>query len=310
MRLLITGASGFLGRNFLLALDPSWTVDAVYRNASNFPGFLAHSGLRHVSLHRCDLSVAAEVRALADVLPKRFDVILYLASNSDPVVSATNPAADLTSGPVGLMTLLSNVRCDRLVYLSSGAVYEGLRGEIGPHLSVAPCLPYAVSKLACEGCVRWFRETGHVGGYVILRFFAAYGPFEAPRRLSTRLVRWATGGATEPFEIRGDGGNLIDMMYVSDAVRGIKEVIASGVSDEVVDFATGKPLSISDLVHCAARVLDVQGAQVRHVGEVSVYQEFTASGRRMKELFDFTPEVPLEQGLLEFKKHLITVNDS
>ena len=310
MRLLVTGASGFLGRNFLLSLDPSWTVDAVYLKDNNFPGFLARSGLQHVSLHRCDLSDAEQVRALADVLPKRFDTILYLAADPSPVTSKAGPAAVSMSGPIGFTTLLSSVHSDRLVYLSSGAVYEGLCGEVGPQLSVAPCLPYAVSKLACEACIPSFRDTGYVGGYVTLRLFAAYGRFEAPRRLSTRLVRWAAGGAREAFEIHGDGGNLIDMMYVSDVVRGIKKVIVSEVSDEVVDFATGKPLSINNFVQRSAEILGVQGAPVRHVGEAAGYQEFVASSCRMEKLFDFRPETSLEQGLLELKEHSITADNS
>jgi nucleoside-diphosphate-sugar epimerase len=285
-------------------------VDAVYSKDNNFPGFLARSGLQHVSLYRCDLSDAEQVRALADVLPKRFDTILYLAADPSPVTSKAGPAAVSMSGPIGFTTLLSSVHSDRLVYLSSGAVYEGLCGEVGPQLSVAPCLPYAVSKLACEACIPSFRDTGYVGGYVTLRLFAAYGRFEAPRRLSTRLVRWAAGGAREAFEIHGDGGNLIDMMYVSDVVRGIKKVIASEVSDEVVDFATGKPLSINNFVQRSAEILGVQGAPVRHVGEAAGYQEFVASSRMMEKLFDFRPEIPLEQGLLELKEHLITADNS
>ena len=310
MRLLVTGASGFLGRNFLLSLDPSWTVDAVYSKDNNFPGFLARSGLQHVSLYRCDLSDAEQVQALADVLPKRFDIILYLAADHASVASKPDPEADLMSGSIGFTTLLSSVHSDRLVYLSSGAVYEGLRGEVGPQLSVAPCLPYAVSKLACEACIPSFRDTGYVGGYVTLRLFAAYGRFEASRKLSTRLVRWAAGGAREAFEIHGDGGNLIDMMYVSDVVRGIKKVIVSEVSDEVVDFATGKPLSINNFVQRSAEILGVQGAPVRHVGEAAGYQEFVASSCRMEKLFDFRPETSLEQGLLELKEHLITADNS
>ena len=310
MRLLVTGASGFLGRNFLLSVDPSWTVDAVYRKDNNFPRFLARSGLKHVSPHRCDLSDEEQVCTLANVLSKRFDAILYLAADPVSVASKPAPADDLMSGSIGFTTLLSSVHSDRLVYLSSGAVYEGLRGEVGPQLSVAPCLPYAVSKLACEACIPSFRDTGYVGGYVTLRLFAAYGRFEATRRLSTRLVRWAAGGAREAFEIHGDGGNLIDMMYVSDVVRGIKKVITSEVSDEVVDFATGKPLSINDFVRRSSEILGVQGAPVRHVGEAAGYQEFVASSRRMEKLFNFRPEIPLEQGLLELKEHLITADNT
>ena len=294
MRLLVTGASGFIGRNFLLGSDASWTIDAVYRSASDFPAFLARHGLHHVIAHRCDLSVAEQVLALADGLPQRFHTILYLAANADPAASEVDPVADAMAGPVALTTLLSAVRCERLVYFSSGAVYEGLRGEVSPDVSVTPCLPYAVSRVTCEHYVRWFRHSGRVRRYVILRFFGAYGPFEAARKIYTRLVRWAATGAHEPFEIRGDGRNLIDAMYISDAVRGIRQVLDCATADEVVDFATEKPLTINELVDRAAHVLDVRQPKIRHVGTVPEYREFFPSTARMERLFDFKPKVPLE----------------
>lgn len=307
MRLLVTGASGFLGRNFLLASDRTWNIEAVYHNAVDFPAFVMGRGLHHVRPHRCDLSSAPDVRGLADTLSERFDSILYLAANSDPALSAVDPGTDLAAGPVALVNLLSTFRCGRLVYLSSGAVYDGLRGEVGPDAPVAPRLPYAISKLACEHYVRWFRHAERVGSFVILRFFGAYGPLEPPRKIYTRLVRWAANGAQEPFEIRGDGKNRIDAMYVGDAVRGIKKVITSDTSDHVVDFASATPVTINELVEQAARILGVNQPRIAHVGSVPEYIEFFVSSQKMKHLFDFSPHVPLEEGLLRLKEHLAAV---
>lgn len=307
MRLLVTGASGFLGRNFLLASDRTWSIEAVYHNAADFPAFVTGRGLHHIRVHRCDLSSAPNVRALADTLPERFDSILYLAANSDPALSAVDPGTDLAAGPVALVNLLSTCRCRRLVYFSSGAVYDGLRGEVGPDMLVAPRLPYAISKLACEHYARWFRHTGRVDSFVILRFFGAYGPFEPPRKIYTRLVQWAADGAQEPFQIRGDGRNRIAAMYVADAVRGIGKVLSSGVSDHVVDFASPTPLTINELVDRAGRILGIDRPRIAHVGSVPEYNEFFVSNRQMQQLFSFSPQVPLEDGLLYLKEHLAAV---
>lgn len=304
MRVLVTGGSGFLGRNFLLASDPTWSIDAVYHSAADFPAFVAGRGLQHVRAHRCDLSRAPDVRALAGALPERFDAILYLAANADPARSAVDPAADLAAGPVALVHVLSTFRCERLVYFSSGAVYDGLRGEVSPDTPVAPRLPYAISKLACERYVRWFRHEGRVGSFVILRFFGAYGPLEPSRKIYTRLVQWAASGAREPFQVRGDGRNRIDAMYVGDAVRGIEKVLRSGASDHVVDFASAAALTIDELVERAGRILGIGRPGIAHVGSVPEYIEFFVSNQKMKQLFDFSPHVPLEEGLLCLRDHL------
>ncbi len=307
MRLLVTGASGFLGRNVLLSSNPAWTIDAVYHGAGDFPEFVSGHALGHVAVHRCDLSSGRAVRELAGVLPDRFDAILHLAANSDPARSAADPATDLAAGPMALVNVLSAFRCDRFVYFSSGAVYDGLRGLVGPDTPVAPRLPYAISKLACEQYVRWFRHVERIGSYVILRFFGAYGPHEPPRKIYTKLVQWAATGAGKPFQIRGDGENRIDAMYVADAVRGIETVLTSDVSDQVVDFASGAAISINELVVRAGRILGIERPGIAHAGAVPEYIEFFVSHHKMQQLFGFAPRIPLEEGLLSLRDHLAAV---
>lgn len=304
MKILLTGASGFLGKNFLLEKAPEWTVYALYHATADFPTFIERYQLERVEPLRCDLTSLESTRALLSRVPEKLDAIVHLAANGDPAYSVKDPRTDLLAGAVSLVTVLTVFACDRLVYFSSGAVYDGLKGLVGPETPVNPTLPYAISKLAAEQYVRFFRKSGRVGGYVILRFFGAYGPHEPERKIFTRLVRWAIASGDEPFEVRGDGKNLIDAMYVDDVVRGIRLVLASSVADEVVDFANGAPLTINELVEVAARTLARRPARIRHIGTVSEYIEFFVSRERMERLFGFRPEIPLEQGLMRLRQHL------
>jgi nucleoside-diphosphate-sugar epimerase len=304
VRLLVTGASGFLGRNLVLASDPASTVFALYRRAGDFPGWLRANGLAHVVPVRCDLSSPAEAAALGQTVGTRLDGIVHLAANGDPAVSVRDPRADLQDGPGSLIGLLTAVTCDRLVYFSSGAVYDGLSGLVGPETELRPTLPYAISKQATEQYVRHFRESGRVGSYVIARFFGAYGPYEPDRKIYTRLVRWAADTPDQPFEIRGNGENLIDAMYVSDAVRAIALMLSGGGGDEIVDLGSGAPMTINDLVVRAGRILGGIEAQIRHVGSVPEYIRFSTSPAKMARLFGFTPGVALEEGLVRLRSHL------
>lgn len=306
MDLLVTGASGFIGRNLMRALQPGWRVWAVYHASTDFPEFCADHRLDAVVPIRCDLTSLESTRGMASRMPAHFDAIVHLAANGDPARSVADPMIDLITGTGSLVTLLSVFTTNRLIYFSSGAVYDGLKGPVDPDTPVQPTLPYAVSKLACEQYLRFFRKTGRIGGFVTLRFFGAYGPYEPARKIYSRLVRWAAATPHEPFEIRGDGSNLIDAMYVSDLVRAVAQVLVSPVSDVVVDFGSGEPTTINELVTRAGHVLTGRAPHIRHVGSVPEYIEFSVSSERMARLFDFRPTVPLEEGLMRLRDHLTT----
>jgi UDP-glucose 4-epimerase len=300
----VTGASGFLGRNLLLGTDPEWVVFALYRRSADFPAWVRANCLAHVVPVRCDLSSPEDTRTLGRELGGRTDVIVHLAANGDPAYSVRDPRGDLLDGPVSLVTLLRSVACDRLVYFSSGAVYDGLEGLVGPETPVKPTLPYAISKLACERYVQHFKSEGQISSYVIVRFFGAYGRYEPERKLFTRLVRWAGDASGSPFEVRGDGENLIDALHVDDVVRAIRLMVVAGDANHVVDLSSGAPLTINELVNRASLILGRPEGRMRHSGTVPEYIRFSVSSDRMRRLYSFEPTIELEDGLLRLKAHL------
>ena len=190
---------------------------------------------------RCDLTDAAAVRALA-VESGHADAGLYLAANGDPAVSAERPRWDLESNTIALLTFLEHCPIDHLVYLSSGAVYDGLIGAVSPMTPAAPRLPYAISKLASEHYVRFFSERRRTpASYINVRFFGAYGPYEPARKITTRWLLALAAGQRE-FTLRGDGENLIDFMYVDDAVDGMLAAGAGAAGmSTTVDSLQGAP---------------------------------------------------------------------
>ena len=151
--------------------------------------------------------------------------MLYLAANGDPAASSKRPRWDLESNTVAFVNTLEQCPADHVVYVSSGAVYDGLHGDVTPATPVSPRLPYAISKLASEQYLQFFCERrGTVSSYVNVRFFGAYGPYEAARKITTKWLQALARGERE-FVIRGDGRNLIDFMYVDDAVDGFLALV-------------------------------------------------------------------------------------
>ncbi len=302
MRIAITGAGGFIGKNLLLDLSRDHHLLALDR-APGLGEFIRDRGLDNAAAATVDLNDLSALDLLADEKGEEWDAVIYLAGNGDPAYSVSHPEVDLTDTVLGLLNFCQHFRAGKLIYFSSGAVYDGLSGPVSPRSFLDPRLPYAIGKLANEQYVKFFRESGQIGSYVILRFFGAYGPFEPPRKIYSRLVNHFALEKKPEFTIRGDGRNLIDAMYVGDAVRAVRAVLESNVEDRVVDFCLGKPYTIEELVREAARIFGIE-PRIKKEGEVPEYIDFRPSPREVEELFNFTPRVPLSEGLPLLARHL------
>jgi UDP-glucose 4-epimerase len=295
MHLVVTGASGFIGRNALLRAPGDWRVTAVAHRTPGLEAFVAEHRLAHVTVARCDLTDPRATREAAERCG-RADAVLYLAANGDPTASAEHPRWDLESNTLALVTFLEQWPADHLVYLSSGAVYDGLVGAVSPATPVNPRLPYAISKLASEQYVRFFCERRRaLASYVNVRFFGAYGPYEPARKITTRWLLALAGGQRE-FVLRGNGDNLIDFMYVDDAVDGMLRLVAAAGTSATIDFASGHPVTVNAIVAAMARAIGVD-VELRHQGETEEYIRFHSADPTMRDRFGFTPTILFEDGL-------------
>ena len=303
MNLLITGASGFVGKNTLLRLPNNWSVTAVYYQSSNFEDWLGRAGLQNVVAARCDLADPSAVRELVSKTGRHFDACLYLAANGDPAASSVRVAWDLQSNTLALVNFLENYHVGHLVYVSSGAVYDGHIGSVSPSIDVRPRLPYAISKLGAEHYVRFFGELRRsVGSYFNVRFFGAYGPYEPERKITSRWLKAVNAGDRE-FTVRGDGSNLIDFMHVSDAVRGLLMLLNKAGESATLDFASKTPMTIKEVVSTMCEALKVEIA-IRCEGRVPECIRFQTSDDFMERTFGFRPTMDLSDGIRDLQMAL------
>lgn len=299
MNLLVTGASGFIGRNLILSLPKTSRVVAIYHHSADFPSFIKDHHLTHVTAIKCDLTNDSDVKAFWQKY-KQFEACVYLSANGDPALSAHEPLLDFQKNLLALVTFFAYAKLQKLIFFSSGAVYDGLTGLVSPESKLNPKLPYAISKLASEQYIQFFAKKGQIENYIILRFFGAFGPYEPERKIYTKLVRAFALEGKDEFVVRGDGKNLIDAMYVDDTIDGILKVMASSEKNKIVDFCSGTPVAIDDLVKAAAKVLTKKPIKIIHQGEVPEYIAFRVSAQGMKDLFGFKPRISLEDGLKSF----------
>lgn len=307
MRLLLTGAAGFLGHNALLAMPSSWQVVALYRPGNtDFLRFLEERQLQHIQAVAVDVTDVCQVKQAISHVGGHFDSCLALASNTSIPGSIERPIQDLTTNVVGLLHILQSCSFEHLVYLSSGAVYIGLSGLVGPTSAVSPTLPYAISKLAAEQYIRAFTEHRQSPRHAtLIRFFGAYGPYEPARKLYTKLVRQFAFECNPHFAVIGDGENYIDAMYIDDAIKALMAVLTSPPAGNVrcIDLGVGRGERVNQIVEQAAHTFGVEPL-ITHEGFSPEYIQFFIDPTPFASAYHFTPQTSLEIGLKRLATHL------
>jgi nucleoside-diphosphate-sugar epimerase len=305
---LVTGASGFLGRHLLRCLAGRDVV-AVYSSSTGFVDWLRAEG-HDVSIRplRADLANAADVHRLCAQVGNSFGTIFHLAARVDIPRSMSAPAEDLVDNGCMTINVATLLHCDHLVHLSSGAVYEGQDGLARRDLPLRPTLPYAIHKILAECYVESaVKRFGTAGRATIVRFFGAYGPFEAPSKIYSRLAYRFGVERVPEISIYGDGSNLIDAMWIEDACTGLLTVSehSQGESVRVLDFTCGRPMSISHLATTACRVLLGCDPVIARFGTANECNRFFGDASGLQACFGIAAPTPLETGLKRLCDHLL-----
>ena len=158
---------------------------------------------------------------------------------------------------------------------------------------------YGASKVMLEGLLRSYNEMYGLP-YVALRYFNVYGPrMDIHGKYTEVLVRWMERlDAGEPPLILGDGLQTMDFVYVDDVAQANIDALASDVSDDVFNVATGVETSLNELAATLSRVMGVSRApEHRPERNVNPVSRRLASTERARRMIGFNASVSLEEGL-------------
>lgn len=307
MKILLTGSSGFIGRNYLLRSKfKNEFTTCIYFQSQTFPAWLEKHNNNHI-VHKIDLTNRLDVETVLQK-DQEYDVCLYLAANGDPAFSYRFALEDLYKNTVSVINICNFIKAKKFIYFSSGAVYDGISGFVNPKVKLKPKLPYAISKLASEYYLGYFKSIGRLGKVSIVRFFGAYGPYEAERKIYGNLVRQFGLKKESSYVIKGDGKNLIDAMYIGDTIAAIDNLIEDPLPLECFDLTLGDPQTITQLVNQSAKVFNIN-PNIFYEGTVPEYIKFISNDTLFTKRYGKVGRTTLEEGLRLYYKFITDENN-
>jgi nucleoside-diphosphate-sugar epimerase len=284
-RILVTGASGFIGPHLCRALDATAAeVHAVSRRAISISD-------KRFRWWQCDLSDMTAVRNLVDTI--RPDLIFHLAAHNFggrglELVLPTLHSNIITT--VNLLTAVTEIGCSRIII--AGTMEE----PISSNPDVIPSSPYAAGKWASSAYARMFNRL-YQTPVVIARIFMTYGPGEPNvNKIVPYVINSLLCG--EPPKV-SSGMREVDWIYVDDVVNGlIATAEAPDIEGHTVDLGSGILVSIRRVIET---LCDITGSDVQplfgSIPDRPMEQVLIANVETTCSKIGWKPEISLEQGL-------------
>ena len=298
MRVLVTGAAGFLG---------SYLCDRLIKDGHVVLGMDnlitgSPANIEHLKSNSRFNFVIHDVSHYIDV-EGPVDAVFHFASPASPVDYLELPIQTLKVGALGTHKALGLARAKqaRLVLASTSEVYgdpqvhpqhEEYWGHVNP---IGPRGVYDEAKRFAEAMTMAYHRS-HGLDTRIARIFNTYGPRMRPndgRVVSTFIVQALKG---EPLTVFGDGNQTRSFCYVDDMIDGIVRLFESGCS-EPLNLGNPSEFTVNDLADVVLRLIGSKSGVVHGALPVDDPKQRRPDIALAKRRLGWEPAVSLESGL-------------
>lgn len=289
MRILITGAAGFIGSHVTELLQEAdhdiFLVDDLSTGKPENLGwgqFLKSSILEPMLMNR----------AFNDFKP---EMVVHLAAQPAISTSIENPWLDFDINVYGTMNILRCCKAfgvKRMIFSSTSAVYDSQEVICREFQSkLFPDSPYGISKLTAEMYIRNLLPDS-----VILRFGNVYGPRQVPlgeNQLIARMIRHFEYG--DPFYIHGDGTQSRDFVYVEDVARAVEKALTGPAG--TYNIASGLSYPVNGIAKLFEMMYDVEGYKWEHDADRGERYLVSMDVALAKKFLGWTANMPIHRGV-------------
>ena len=321
MTILVTGAAGFIGSNFVLDWLKTSSETVINLDKLTYAGYRHNLATiqddpRH-TLVQGDIGDQTLVPQL--LAAHRPRAILNFAAESHVDRSIHGPGEFIQTNIVGTFNLLEAAReywmqledtekaNFRFLHVSTDEVYGTLTASDAPFTEqnrYEPNSPYSASKAASDHLVRAWH---HTYGLPVLTTNCSnnYGPYHFPEKLIPLTITNALAG--KPLPIYGDGLQVRDWLYVGDHCSGIRRVLEAGTIGETYNIGGWNEQTNISIVQKICALLDERrpradgtsyATQITHVKDRPGHdRRYAIDARKIEQQLGWRPAETFETGI-------------
>ena len=306
MKILLTGATGFLGAEILAELLNQDEIEVIAwgRDPTRVKALKRRFS---ANIH----SLRVEQRDLFESNPRSLaiDAVIHAAALRPPTIQNPSDLAHANvEGTRQIVRLAEQAGCQRILYISTQSVYGSRGAPWAEDAPLCPETPYAISK--CDGETEMLRSNRI--NATILRISRLYGvtPFTRWEELPGRFAKAVS--RAEPLTIHGTGEQRSDFVHVRDAARAvIMAALAPSKSStpRIYNVGNGRSVSLNELVRLFRQLAPTFGfppITVQRIPDHSLggMQHLELNTACIRETFAWSPKINLREGLAEYLKTL------
>ena len=275
MKILVTGAAGFIGSNFVFHMrkaHPEYDIIALdsLTYAGNLETLAPVMEEDHFTFVRCDITDREGVRKVFE--EHHPDVVVNFAAESHVDRSIEDPGVFLRTNILGTQVLMDACRefgIQRFHQVGTDEVYGDLpldRPDLffTEDLPLQASSPYSASKASADLLAMAYHRTYGLP-VTISRCSNNYGPYQFPEKLIPLMI--ANALADKPLPVYGTGENVRDWLYVEDHCRAIDMILENGKVGEVYNIGGHNERSNLDVVKTILKQLGKPESLITFVGD-------------------------------------------
>lgn len=303
----ILGSNSFSGAHFArFALNKGFTVTGVSRSPEPHSVFLPYLDSKRRDRERffflrADLNHDLDMLTTCMERAKPAYVVNFVAQGM-VAESWLHPDQWLRTNTLSPLLLYEYLRhCPwlcKFVQISTPEVYGSTAGLMRESVHYEPSTPYAVSKAAADMNLMCFFRAYNFP-VVFTRAANVFGPCQQLYRIIPRTVlRFLTGGIVE---LHGGGQSVRSFIHIDDVVDATFRVMLHGDPGEIFHISTTRTISIHDLVHLIARMMEVDpGKHIRVSGErLGKDAAYLLDAAKLRQTLDWRDKHSLEDGIVD-----------
>jgi dTDP-glucose 4,6-dehydratase len=305
MRLLVTGAAGFIGSNFVRMIasgELQGISQVIVLDKLTYAGvrsnLVSAEDISSYSFAEGDICDANLVTSLLDEV----DAVINFAAESHVDRSISGAADFVQTNIVGVQVLLDAIKATgrkiRFLQVSTDEVYGSIEsGSWTENWPLLPNSPYSASKASGELLARSYKRT-HGMDVVITRCSNNYGTHHFPEKLIPLFITNLIEGKKVP--VYGTGENVRDWLHVDDHCRGIFAVLMNGLSGEVYNIGGGRELTNNEITSLILKAMGADESSIEYVEDRKGHDlRYSVDWTKINRELGYEPQVKFEDGLRE-----------